>query len=62
MGMLDYRQFNFCSNHWMRFDANNQAQNRFKNGLKVGGFLETGEQTLTGEQRARMQQPLGGVQ
>jgi hypothetical protein len=42
----------------MQFDANNQAQDWFKNGLKVGGFLETGEQTLTGEQRKRLREHL----
>lgn len=42
----------------MQFDANNQAQDWFKNGLKVGGFLETGEKTLTEEQRNKMRKGL----
>lgn len=48
----------FAQTIGMQFDANNQAQDWFKNGLKVGGFLETGEQTLTGEQRTRMRKHL----
>lgn len=48
----------FAQTIGMQFDANNQAQDWFKNGLKVGGFLETGEQTLTGEQRTRMRNHL----
>ena len=42
----------------MQFDANNQAQDWFKNGLKVGGFLETGEKTLTDDQRAKLRKGL----
>lgn len=48
----------FAQTIGMQFDANNQAQDWFKNGLKVGGFLETGESTLTGEQRTRMRNHL----
>lgn len=48
----------FAQTIGMQFDANNQAQDWFKNGLKVGGFLETGEKTLTGEQRTRMRNHL----
>ena len=44
----------FAQTIGMQFDANNQAQDWFKNGLKVGGFLETGEQTLSTEQRTRL--------
>lgn len=44
----------FAQTIGMQFDANNQAQDWFKNGLKVGGFLETGEQTLSDEQRKRL--------
>ena len=29
-----------------QIDANKTAQNEFKNGLKAGGFLKTGERTL----------------
>ena len=39
--------------------ANATAQNEFKNGLKAGGFLKTGERTLTDEQRARVRTALG---
>ena len=48
----------FAQTIGMQFDANNQAQDWFKNGLKVGGFLETGEQTLTTDQRQRMRASL----
>ncbi|MEE6404731.1 phage portal protein, partial [Acinetobacter baumannii] len=48
----------FAQTIGMQFDANNQAQDWFKNGLKVGGFLETGEQTLTKEQRERLRNHL----
>ena len=48
----------FAQTIGMQFDANNQAQDWFKNGLKVGGFLETGEQTLTKEQRTSMRNHL----
>lgn len=48
----------FAQTIGMQFDANNQAQDWFKNGLKVGGFLETGESTLTSEQRTRMRNHL----
>lgn len=44
----------FAQTIGMQFDANNEAQDWFKNGLKVGGFLETGQQTLTAEQRNRL--------
>ncbi|WP_407410749.1 phage portal protein [Acinetobacter sp.] len=44
----------FAQTIGMQFDANNQAQDWFKNGLKVGGFLESGEKTLTKEQRERL--------
>lgn len=48
----------FAQTIGMQFDANNQAQDWFKNGLKVGGFLETGEKTLTGEQRKTLRDSL----
>lgn len=48
----------FAQTIGMQFDANNQAQDWFKNGLKVGGFLETGERTLTDEQRLKMRKGL----
>lgn len=48
----------FAQTIGMQFDANNQAQDWFKNGLKVGGFLETGEKTLTDDQRAKMRKGL----
>lgn len=48
----------FAQTIGMQFDANNQAQDWFKNGLKVGGFLETGERTLNEEQRERMRKYL----
>lgn len=48
----------FAQTIGMQFDANNQAQDWFKNGLKVGGFLETGERTLTDEQRLKMRKAL----
>lgn len=38
----------------MQIDANNAASQEFKNNLKVGGFLKTGERTLNDEQRARL--------
>lgn len=34
-----------------QIDANNAANHEFKNSLKVGGFLKTGEKTLTDQQR-----------
>lgn len=39
-------------------DANQAAAREWKNGLKVGGFLKTGAQTLTTEQRDRMRNAL----
>lgn len=48
----------FAQTIGMQFDANNQAQDWFKNGLKVGGFLETGEKTLTAEQREALRDKL----
>lgn len=48
----------FAQTIGMQFDANKQAQDWFKNGLKVGGFLETGERTLTDEQRTRLRKGL----
>lgn len=48
----------FAQTIGMQFDANNQAQDWFKNGLKVGGFLETGEKTLTTEQRTKLRASL----
>lgn len=49
----------FAQTIGLQFDANNQAGDWFKNGLKVGGFLETGEATLTAEQRERLRKALG---
>lgn len=40
-------------------DANRAASREWQNGLKVGGFLKTGETTLTTEQRERMRTALG---
>lgn len=37
-----------------QIDANKTAQNEFKNGLKAGGFLKTGERTLDDVQRTRL--------
>lgn len=48
----------FAQTIGMQFDANGQAQDWFKNGLKVGGFLETGEKTLTKEQRDNLRKGL----
>ena len=48
----------FAQTIGMQFDANNQAQDWFKNGLKVGGFLENGETTLTKEQRHSLRESL----
>lgn len=39
-------------------DANRAASREWQNGLKVGGFLKTGAQTLTTEQRDRMRTAL----
>ena len=41
-----------------QFDANKTAQKDFANGLKAGGFLETGERSLTPEQREMMREAL----
>lgn len=38
--------------------ANQAAAREFRNGLKVGGFLKTGAQTLTDEQRLKLQNAL----
>ncbi len=38
--------------------ADKAANKEFKNGLKVGGFLKTGERTLTKEQRERLRDSL----
>lgn len=48
----------FAQTIGMQFDANGQAQDWFKNGLKVGGFLETGEKTLTDDQRKKLRSGL----
>lgn len=48
----------FAQTIGMQFDANNQAQDWFKNGLKVGGFLESGEQTLNNDQRETLRDNL----
>lgn len=48
----------FAQTIGMQFDANGQAQDWFKNGLKVGGFLETGEKTLTDDQRKKLRNGL----
>jgi HK97 family phage portal protein len=48
----------FAQTIGMQFDANNQAQDWFKKGLKVGGFLETGEKTLTDAQRETLRENL----
>lgn len=41
-----------------QMDANKSAQTEFKNGLKAGGFLKTGERTLDADQRKRMRDGL----
>lgn len=41
-----------------QIDANNAANSEFKNNLKAGGFLKTGEKTLNKEQRERLRQNL----
>lgn len=35
-------------------DANKAASTEFKNGMKAGGFIDSGQQTLTDEQRGRL--------
>lgn len=40
-------------------DANNAAGAEFKNNLKAGGFLKTGEKVLNKEQRDRLKENLG---
>lgn len=42
----------------MQIDANNAAAQEFKNNLKVGGFLKSGEKVLSKEQRERMRENL----
>ena len=42
MGLLVYLLFSFAQTIGMQFDANNQAQDWFKNGLKVGASLKLG--------------------
>lgn len=42
----------------MQIDANNAAAQEFKNNLKVGGFLKSGEKVLSREQRERMRENL----
>lgn len=39
--------------------ANQAAAREFRNGLKVGGFLKTGAQTLTPDQREKLRSALG---
>ena len=41
-----------------QIDANNAANQEFKNSLKAGGFLKTGEKVLTSEQRERLRHQL----
>ena len=41
-----------------QLDANRAAQHEFKNGMKAGGFLKTGERILTKEQRADLKKGL----
>ena len=41
-----------------QIDANNAANSEFKNNLKAGGFLKTGETKLTNEQRDRLRNNL----
>lgn len=41
-----------------QLDANHAAQHEFKNGLKAGGFLKTGERILQAEQRDRLRKEL----
>lgn len=41
-----------------QIDANTAANQEFKNGLKAGGFLKTGDKTLTEEQRERLRNKL----
>lgn len=43
----------------MQTEANDAAQQEFKNNLKIGGFLETGERVLTDDQRSRLRDNLG---
>ena len=43
----------------LQIDANNAASKAFKNNLKAGGFLKTGERVLTEEQRKIMRTALG---
>lgn len=42
----------------MQMDANSAASQEFKNNLKVGGFLKTGEKVLNDDQRARLRDNL----
>lgn len=42
-----------------QIDANDAANEEFRNSLKVGGFLKTGEQVLTPQQRTDFQRALG---
>lgn len=42
----------------MQSEANDAAQQEFKNNLKIGGFLETGERVLSDDQRNRMRENL----
>lgn len=41
-----------------QLDANEAAQHEFKNGLKAGGFLKTGDRILNQEQRKELRQSL----
>lgn len=41
-----------------QMDANKAAQNEWKNGLKVGGFIKTGERILQPEQREKVREGL----
>ncbi|MEG2267159.1 MAG: phage portal protein, partial [Acinetobacter sp.] len=56
--ILHFKGQFFAQTIGMQFDANGQAQDWFKNGLKVGGFLETGEKTLTDDQRKKLRSGL----
>ncbi|OOF50738.1 phage portal protein [Rodentibacter trehalosifermentans] len=42
----------------LQMDANNAASKAFKNNLKAGGFLKTGERVLNEEQRKRVREGL----
>ena len=53
MGLSVYRPFGIKHRSYFQIDANNAANQEFKNGLKAGGFLKTGESRLNDQQRER---------